>query len=121
MDQAELLCLLDVNLNRAAEGLRTLEDISRVVRRDATASGWLKSLRHQLGELAARIPRQQRLEARSVVCDAGTSLTSPGELQREDWPAVIAAASERVTQSLRVVEEAGKRHYPDISAECKQL
>lgn len=121
MYQADLMRLLDVNFNRAAEGLRTLEDIARVVRRDPTASGWLKSLRHQLGELAALIPRQERLEARSVVSDAGTGLTHPGELARGDESALIAAAAERVTQSLRVVEEAVKLSYPEIAGACKQL
>jgi thiamine-phosphate pyrophosphorylase len=116
-----VLRLLDMNLNRAAEGLRTLEDIARVVRKDSSASGWLKSLRHQLGELADMLPRLDRLAARSVVGDVGTGMTEASEQRREDWQSLVIAASERVTQSLRVIEEASKGEFGQVSAACKRL
>jgi len=121
LDQSSVLRLLDVNLNRAAEGLRTLEDIARVVRQDATLAVWAKSLRHDLAELATRIPRIPRLTFRAVHSDAGTSLTCSAESRRNDWGDLVVAACERVTQSLRVIEETSKHHFPILSRECKQL
>lgn len=121
LDEIGVARVLDVNWNRAAEGLRTLEDIARVVREDAVAAAWAKSLRHELAELAGGLPREKRLSARAVHSDAGTSLTGSAESSRQDWRDVVAAASERVSQSLRVIEEASKHHYPQVSADCKQL
>ena len=121
MDEPDIYRLLDVNLNRAAEGLRTLEDIARVIRRDATVAGWAKSLRHELAGLASEVDRSSRLRARAVYCDVGTALTSTTELQRSNWTETVTAASERVSQSLRVLEEASKSHYLDWSARCKQF
>lgn len=121
LETDQVLRLLDVNLNRAAEGLRTLEDIARVVRQDSAAAGWLKSLRHELTVLAEQIPRMPRLAARSVQSDAGTSLSSPSECQREEWSDLVVAAAERTTQSLRVVEEACKSEFPEQSVAAKQL
>ncbi len=121
MDKATVLRLLDVNLNRAAEGLRTLEDIARVVREDAGTARWVKSLRHELAELANALPRQERMAARAVHSDAGTALSHPRELQRNDWNELVAAAAERVSQSLRVIEESSKSQFPEFSSECKQL
>lgn len=121
MEAPEIYRMLDVNLNRAAEGLRTLEDIARVVRYDSTAAGWAKSLRHELAVLAEEIARFSRLEARSVQSDAGTANTSPAELSRSGWTETVTAASERVSQSLRVLEESGKSLFPDWAVRCKQF
>ena len=57
MERESLLRLLDVNFNRAAEGLRTLEDIARVVREDVICAAWLKALRHELAAVASAVPR----------------------------------------------------------------
>lgn len=115
------LRILDVNLNRATEGLRTLEDIARVIHEDATSSSILKALRHSLGEFAAKLPRTERLEARAAHSDAGTSLTTKSELSRANWSDVVTAACERVTQSLRVIEEASKIEFNSLVSEIKQL
>ncbi|MGN6544029.1 MAG: hypothetical protein ACTHK7_03200, partial [Aureliella sp.] len=40
--------VVDANANRAAEGLRVLEDVARLVYEDAPAAHTLKELRHEL-------------------------------------------------------------------------
>ena len=90
--------ILDVNSNRAAEGLRTLEDVARLVREDAVAAAWIKSLRHDLAESVSKLNRTERLAARSTEHDAGTQLTSDRERERVDWRSIVTAACERVLQ-----------------------
>jgi thiamine-phosphate pyrophosphorylase len=121
MNSDSVLRVLDVNFNRAAEGLRTIEDIARVVYEDRTCAAMLKSLRHSLGDMAARLPRLERLAARSTHSDAGTQLTHPSESGRQDWSSLVTAACERVTQSLRVIEEASKIGFSELALEIKQL
>ena len=113
--------VLDVNANRAAEGLRTIEDIARLVREDAVASLWAKSLRHDLATAIAKLDRAQRLAARSTETDAGTAHTTEAESDRADWKAIISAACERVGQSLRCLEEFSKLVDESLGHEFKSL
>ncbi|MCA9134267.1 MAG: thiamine phosphate synthase [Planctomycetales bacterium] len=115
------LRVVDANANRAAEGLRTLEDTARLVREDALAAEWLKQLRHQLGEVLAGIDRPQRLSSRDTVSDAGTQLTATNEIRRDNLTQVVTTASERVGQSLRCLEEYSKLLSPQLSQQFKQL
>ncbi len=102
------LKILDMNLNRATEGLRTIEDIARLIRPDQAVASLVKSLRHQIGQAAMGLDRQDRLSSRNVRLDQGTSSQGATEQQRSDWQAIVSAAAERVTQSLRCLEEFSK-------------
>ena len=53
----ETLRIIDANLNRAAEGLRVLEDIARLGLNDASLSERLKTLRHELTQHRSGPPR----------------------------------------------------------------
>lgn len=100
--------VLDANANRAAEGLRTLEDFARLVREDEHAAEALKSLRHKLAAAVRQLDRPERLRSRSTESDAGTELSSPSETQRSALVDIVPAACERVTQALRCLEEFAK-------------
>jgi len=113
--------VLDVNANRAAEGLRTIEDVARLVHEDSIASLWAKTLRHDLASAIAKLDRSQRLAARSTETDAGTGHTTDSESVRADWKAIISAACERVGQSLRCLEEFSKLVDESIGLEFKSL
>lgn len=115
------LRVIDANANRAAEGLRTLEDYARLVKEDASVSEQLKTLRHLLASALAKLPRTSRLAARSTETDAGTANSPQSEMQRSDLAAIIPAATERVTQSLRCLEEYGKVLSVQFSHSIKQL
>ncbi len=104
----EALRLIDANANRAAEGIRTVEDIARLVFENASAARMLKELRHELGSISKTFSTAQRLAARNTQSDAGTRTTLPTETSRNDWQDVVAAACERTTQSLRCLEEFSK-------------
>ena len=95
--------LADANRNRAREAARTLEDLSRFVLRDGALAAELKRLRHA-------VPRGGALDvlARDTPGDPGTATTTAAESRRADVRAVAYAAGRRLTEALRVLEEASK-------------
>jgi len=113
--------ILDVSANRAAEGMRTLEDVARLVREDSVAALWIKTMRHDFAAAVSKLSRVNRLAARSTETDAGTSHTLEGESSRTDWRAIVSAACERVGQSLRCLEEFSKLVDVASSNEFKSL
>lgn len=100
--------ILDASANRAAEGLRTLEEYARFGLDHSSLAEQLKLLRHELTSSLESIAREQLLMARDTESDVGTRLGTPAEYDRADLPRVITAAASRVQQSLRVLEEYGK-------------
>lgn len=100
--------ILDASANRAGEGLRCLEEFARFVLDDAPATQQLKSLRHELAEAIGRFSRDAMLRARDTGGDVGTTITRPSEYSRSGSADVVAAATARTGQSLRVLEEYGK-------------
>jgi thiamine-phosphate pyrophosphorylase len=120
-DHLQARRVLDANANRAAEGLRTLEDYARLVREDRAVAAQLKQLRHRLIEVLSPLPRSERLRARATHSDAGTSLSTPQEVTRGELADVVPAACERVTQSLRNLEEFSKPISAVVGAALKQL
>lgn len=115
----EVLRLIDANTNRAAEGIRTVEDVARLVFENADVARSLKQLRHELGSIVQAIPALDRLAARDTQSDAGTQTTLTSESKRADWASVIAAASERTTQSLRCLEEFSKILPPELQSKTE--
>lgn len=113
--------ILDAAGNRAAEGLRTLEEFARFVLEDRLLTAELKTLRHDLQRSLAAIPAALRLTSRAVSSDIGTRITVADERQRADLPAVIAAAAGRAQQALRCLEEYGKTVSPPLAAELESL
>lgn len=113
--------ILDANANRAAEGLRTLEDFARLAREDAMAAEWVKNLRHRLGSCVQNLSRSERLQSRSTESDAGTEISTSTEAYRGTVDSVVTPAVERVTQSLRQLEEFSKIVMPAVSEDFKQL
>ncbi len=117
----DALRVIDANANRASEGLRTIEDYARLVAEDPLAARWAKELRHRLAEVLMPVPRRWRLAARSAAGDAGTDVHTAAELQRSDLSSAIPAASERVLQAFRNLEEATKSGAPETALDLKRL
>jgi thiamine-phosphate pyrophosphorylase len=113
--------VLDAAANRAAEGLRVVEDYVRFVLDDAHLTGLCKQLRHDLAEALGRIDVRQRLAARQTQHDVGTELTSPQERMRLDAAGVARANLERAHQALRTLEEFAKLRDADLAEQLKQL
>ncbi|MEL7073999.1 MAG: thiamine phosphate synthase, partial [Planctomycetota bacterium] len=106
--------LLDANLNRAREGLRTLEELARLILEDADLAESFRTRRRRLGELGeAQLP--DLLPQRSAATDPGLA-PEVAAGPRRDLSGVAAAAAGRVGESLRVLEEVGSTVSPAFSA-----
>ncbi len=108
--------IIDANSNRAAEGLRVIEDIARFAIEDAQLAARTKAARHTLTETVRALPTAPGLAARDTPGDVGTDTRTPGEYRREDLAEIARAASGRATQALRVIEELAKSFGADASA-----
>ncbi len=96
--------ILDANANRAAEGLRVLEDLARFVLDDAAIAQALKDARHAL---RAATPATA-VAARDTGGDVGTAITSAGENTRTRLLDLIRANAARAQEALRTLEETAK-------------
>ncbi|XZE45987.1 thiamine phosphate synthase [Pirellulaceae bacterium SH467] len=102
----------DANLNRAHEALRTLEDLARFRNLPLLQQAY-KETRHLLQSSIQSWDANALLIARDAQGDVGRTFKTPTELQRPSaFFDVAAAASQRLQQSLRALEEVAKVLYP---------
>ncbi|MCR4337091.1 MAG: thiamine-phosphate pyrophosphorylase [Candidatus Omnitrophica bacterium] len=118
--QKQLCRIFDANINRAKEGLRVCEDICRFIEDNEKLTQAYKKARHQLTTIVSQLPKNLVLESRSVEKDIGrkTSLT---ERKRKNVDDIFDANSQRVKESIRVLEEFAKLVSPRISDSLKKL
>jgi hypothetical protein len=112
--------ILDANFNRSKEGLRVCEDLCRYVWNQRTFTRAFKDIRHQLTAAMSDLNILKALEARHIQSDVGRE-TSLSESKRKDINAVFWANSQRVKESLRVLEELTKLMDTKISNKLKLL
>ena len=91
--------ILDANINRAAEGMRVLEDIARF---ELEHENWCEAIKKCRHELRSQAPT---LLHRDTKGDVGTRVTTEQEQHRGSMIDIARAASNRCTEALRVVEE----------------
>lgn len=115
------LRILDAAANRAAEGLRVVEDYLRFALDDRHLTERAKSLRHRLAGLLSRLPAEERHAARDTAGDVGTQITTEGEAARASMADVAAAGFQRAEQALRSLEEFGKLFAAELAAGMKAL
>jgi thiamine-phosphate pyrophosphorylase len=113
MQHSPVLRIIDENLNRLAEGLRVLEDISRMILDDPDLSGQLKTLRHDL--VRCDLPFNLKLlQSRNSSADVGAALDVSGEEKQKTLPLLTVANSRRAQEALRVLEDLAK--LPEVSS-----
>jgi len=100
--------IIDANLNRAAEALRNLEEITRFVLDDKKLSTELKNIRHDLCMFFDK-DYEKLLSARNTEEDIGTTIENP--TKRRGLESVFRANIKRLQQALRVLSEYG--NLPD--------
>ena len=112
-----VLRILDANLDRAREGIRTIEEWCRFGLDDEDATAQLKHLRQVLASWHS----PQIRASRDTPSDVGTALTHDQEATRTSLMALLQANFARVQEALRVLEEYGKLYNLDMSASAKQM
>lgn len=120
-DNSKVLRIIDVNINRAKEGIRVCEDIARFILDDPASTKSLKSLRHRIEGIIAKssIKKRSLCESRDVKSDC---LTEICDLEnKSDWQSIFFANIQRTKEALRVLEEFSKLSEEKMSRGFKGL
>lgn len=121
LNQDASLRILDANLNRSFEALRTLEDIARFSD-FAILQHRYKELRHALRAAASNWDSAGMLASRHAESDVGKDFKLPTEAQRAAGLIDIAAAAAgRIQESLRSLEEMAKFASPASSPQIEAI
>lgn len=94
--------LIDANFNRASEGLRVCEDISRFILGNKELSERFKGLRHSLFLVKKDFAYKQLLQARDTERDVGREIE---DNLKKNWQEVLTANLQRIKESVRGLEE----------------
>lgn len=98
---------MDANINRAAEGVRVIEDYLRFVVKNDKLSSQLRSLKHDIRQVA---PKEAFLKWRDVESDFGLEISLQDEAKRNRpcMKDLLQCNFARVQEGLRSLEEAAK-------------
>ena len=117
-----VLRILDANLNRLSEGLRTTEEYFRFILNDKEKGEALKRSRHLCLNIRMGLGIEKLIAERDTEGDVGTAVTTPLEKVRDTALSVALANLKRAQEALRVIEEYGKTLLKPEEAEiAKQL
>lgn len=111
----KLLRIIDANLNRAREGLRVCEEITRFILEDVRLTAEFRNLRHKIWRYIKKFPRLQEhlLTSRSTETDVGRKAINKSK--RKNYQDLFMANIQRVKESLRVLEEFSKVFNQSVS------
>lgn len=112
--------IIDVNLNRAKEGLRVCEEITRFILNHQGLTADLKKIRHKIGDIAKDIYVLDLIKERAVLGDVGRDICV-NELKRKDFRDIFFANIQRVKESIRVLEEFAKLKNKDFAVRFKKI
>lgn len=112
--------IIDANINRAKEGLRVCEEITRFILENYKLTSELKQLRHKISELKQKLPSDTDLvKERDSEKDIGKNIII-NELKRKDLKDIFFANIQRVKEAIRVLEEFSKLTDTRLSIEFKK-
>jgi thiamine-phosphate pyrophosphorylase len=108
--------IIDVNLNRATEGLRVVEEVCRFVLEDRALTVKIKELRGKL----SRIVPQSLLAHRDSAGDVGREPYTRDEGRRAKVDDVFRANMKRAQEAVRCLEEFAKLLKPSYGRAFKR-
>ena len=119
----KILRIIDANANRAKEGLRVVEDISRFVMSDKKISASLKKIRHAVTTSVNIIfpDYSALLSSRDSEKDVLRGSKNKTEFTRTGIPHVFISNLKRAQESLRVLEETSKLINPRQASAFKEM
>jgi thiamine-phosphate pyrophosphorylase len=110
--------IIDANCNRAAEGLRVIEDIARFTLGDSDLSQRIKSIRHELVRDINQC-HYDLINRRNTSEDVGSKTE---EFSSQDGiSSIISANSKRSQEALRVLEEITKIDSDDFDLDSNKF
>ncbi len=113
--------ILDANINRAKEGLRVCEEITRFLLNNRPYTLEFKKIRHKIDEITRTIFIKTRLlKERESLLDVGKNIYV-NELKRENFKDIFFANIQRVKESIRVLEEFSKLISKDSAIGFKKI
>jgi thiamine-phosphate pyrophosphorylase len=113
--------VIDANINRAKEGLRVCEEITRFILENRSLTAALKRLRHRLDRLAGILKTSaELLRGRDAAKDTGRTIYA-NELKRNGLRDLFFANIQRVKESLRVLEEFSKLNSVKTALSFKKI
>lgn len=118
--------IMDVNLNRAGEALRGMEEYARFAVDSKALSSRIKHIRHDLKRAAvawaeSHAAADRPLFNRDIRGDVGAGVKTDEEAKRPDARAVAAAACRRAAEALRSLSEYGKIDDAPLAARFEDL
>ena len=121
-NKSYILRIIDANINRAIEGMRVCEEVTRFILNSPGLSRRIKSIRHRLSFSVKEITNNKLklLKQRQSLSDVGRKTTAK-EMQRKDYKDIFFANLSRAKESLRVLEEFSKLINGNISLRLKKL
>jgi thiamine-phosphate pyrophosphorylase len=114
--------MMDANFNRAREGLRVCEEITRFYLSDRILTAKIKKARHRVTGCLKALPvsYQELLQCRDVEKDVGQG-DSGLENNKKNIKELFLANSQRTKESLRVLEEMSRLINISIASEFKKI
>ena len=116
--------IIDVNTNRAAEGIRVVEEICRFVLEDNRSALALKRMRGELAKIAKKIEisaSERLLVNRAAERDIGKEFYTHSEKKRDGLTSIFQANCKRAQEALRCLEEFSKLIGPEYGKRFKGL
>lgn len=104
IDEKKIFRTIDANFNRAKEGLRVCEDLCRFFLNDQKKTLAYKTIRHHLSAAVRFWPIESLIRSRDIEQDVGKR-SFESELKRQTTLDIFYANSQRIKESLRVLEE----------------
>jgi thiamine-phosphate pyrophosphorylase len=121
-DKSEVYRIIDANLNRLREGLRTVEEQARFLRDDTRLTERSKDVRHQIKILIEQYLEQDLLILnRDSVEDVGQKLDPQTEMKRTGVGDILITNLKRTQEAARVLEEYSKLIEPNLSSGFKNI
>ena len=112
--------ILDANFNRSKEALRVLEDTARFMLDHPGLTSQYKRLRHQLTAIVEGLSLKALIRARNIEGDVGRPSIRK-ELKRTTAADIFYANSQRLKESVRVLEEFSKLLNKRSAQQLKEL
>ena len=118
-----ILRLIDANLNRALEGIRILEETSRMLFNDCELTIKIKDIRHSLAQIFKEEKSLDRLMlfARGSENDILREGETESEKTRNDIISIVRANASRAQEAVRALEEYIKLSAPNLSEQFKKV